>query len=401
MKPRSFMLVAGETSGDRYAAELVQALRERVLRMESQPSHDVQPLRTELAPHFFGAGGPRMAAAGVELAFDLTQHAVIGLSEVLSNFLKFRRLFNQLLRLARERQPDFIIGVDYGGFNLRFGSAIKNYVRRHRKEFVPWNPRIVQFVSPQVWASRPGRAWKLADNYDLLLSIFPFEKEWYAKRVPKLRVEFVGHPMIERMGGAESGGRSAPGKETSVVLLPGSRTDEVRRHLPVVTGAFELLRKAFPALQGKLVLPTNALVEAARPFTLPTGLQIQAGGLAEALSAADLAITKSGTITMECAMFGVPAVVFYKTSWPTYLVGKQIATVKYISRPNLLAEEEIYPEFIQNAATPENIAGVALTLLHDESRRQAMRSKLAQVIALLGGPGATRRAAEAIVSLLP
>ena len=137
-----------------------------------------------------------MAAAGVELAFDLTQHSVIGISDVLKKYFKFRRLFNQLLALAIERKPDVVIGVDYGGFNLRFGQAVKAYVRDN--PFSKWNPKIVQFVSPQVWASRPGRADKLARDYDLLLSIFPFEKDWYAKRVPQLRVEFVGHPMIGR-----------------------------------------------------------------------------------------------------------------------------------------------------------------------------------------------------------
>ena len=114
----------------------------------------------------------------------------------LKNYFKFRRLFNQLLALAIERKPDAIIGVDYGGFNLRFGHAIKQYVRKN--PLSNWNPKIIQFVSPQVWASRPGRAKRLARDYDLLLSIFPFEKDWYAQRVPKLRVEFVGHPMIGR-----------------------------------------------------------------------------------------------------------------------------------------------------------------------------------------------------------
>src|SRR5437667_12906644 len=131
MKPKSFMLIAGEASGDLLAAELVRALRQELADAEAVPTTDFQPLYTSLEPRFFGAGGPRMAAAGVELAFDLTQHAVIGLSDVLENYLKFRRLFHQLLKLAIEEQPDAIIGVDFGGFNLRFAKAIKNHVRRH------------------------------------------------------------------------------------------------------------------------------------------------------------------------------------------------------------------------------------------------------------------------------
>lgn len=139
-----------------------------------------------------------MVAAGVEQIFNLTQHSVIGFAEVLKNLGKFKQLFNQLLRVAIERQPDVIIGVDYGGFNLRFAKAIKDHVRANRGVFNNWNPKIVQFVSPQVWASRAGRAYTMAENNDLLLSIFPFEKAWYAQRVPKLRVEFVGHPMVGR-----------------------------------------------------------------------------------------------------------------------------------------------------------------------------------------------------------
>jgi lipid-A-disaccharide synthase len=149
------MIIAGETSGDLLASELVTAIRESL--PEAQ---------------FFGAGGAKMSAAGVELAFDMTQHAVVGFTDVLKNILKFRRLFDQLVALAIERKPDVIIGVDFGGFNLRFGHAIKEYVRDN--PFSQWNPKIVQFVSPQVWASRPGRAKRLEADYDLLLSIFPW-----------------------------------------------------------------------------------------------------------------------------------------------------------------------------------------------------------------------------------
>jgi len=395
------MLIAGEPSGDTLAAELVGALRQKVIAGSLDSSADVQPLRTALAPRFFGAGGPRMAAAGVELAFDLTRHSLIGIADVFKKFFQFRRMFHQLLRLAIERQPDVIIGVDYGGFNLRFGKAIKDYVRKHRREFTPWNPKIIQFVSPQVWASRPARAYKLAENYDLLLSIFPFEKDWYAARVPELWVEFVGHPMVDRSRSPESEVQRPKSEPPLVVLLPGSRADEVRRHWPVVTGAFELLRRELPALRGKIILPNDALAQSVRASGAPQGLELQVGGLHEALAGADLAITKSGTITMECAFHGVPAVVFYKTSWPEYFIAKQIISVKYLAMPNLLAGEAIYPEFVQDAATPENISSAALELLRDEARRRTARAQLAKVIALLGTPGATNRAADAILSLLP
>jgi len=195
--------------------------------------------------------------------------------------------------------------------------------------------------------------------------------------------------------------KDAPRHDPTILLLPGSREGEVRRHLPVVTGAFELLRRELPALRGTMVLPSAALVQTARTAGLPAGLELRQAGLSEALAQADLAITKSGTVAMECALFGVPAVAFYKTSWPSYLIGRQLASVEYIAMPNLLAGEQIFPEFIQHAATPENIGRAALALLRDETRRRSVKAKLARVVASLGGPGASARAASAIVSLLP
>jgi lipid-A-disaccharide synthase len=416
MKPPSFMLIAGEPSGDTLAAELVGTLRDRVIEAGSLPTADAQPLHTALVPRFFGAGGPRMANAGVELAFDLTQHSVIGLSDVLKHFFTFRRFFNQLLSLALDRQPDVIIGVDYGGFNLRFARAIRRAARARRGTFGNWNPRLVQFVSPQVWASRPERAFQIAENYDLLLSIFPFEKAWYAKRVPKLKVEFVGHPLVDRyrefnsadaragvqrpeskVQNQRSGGSVAGPR---VLLLPGSRTAEVRRHLPVMLEALKRIRARHPAVQACMVLPTESLAQQANSLGVPTLLDVQIGGLPAALAQADLALASTGTVTMECACFGVPTVTFYKTSWSTYQIARRIVTVNSLTMPNLLANEVIFPEFIQNDATPENIATAALKFLDDEQRRTETKTKLAKVVASIGSPGATRRAAHAIVQLI-
>jgi len=398
MNPKSFMLIAGEASGDLLAAELVSALRAQSSILNSPSS-----------PLFFGAGGLRMASAGVELAFDMTEQAVIGISDVLKNYFKFRRLFNQLLALAIERKPDAVIGVDYGGFNLRFGHAIKQYIRKNRSASAPWNPKIIQFVSPQVWASRPGRANLLAADYDLLLSIFPFEKDWYAKRVPKLRVEFVGHPMVERFN-SEGRVPRAPDTEklgtrrarpSEILLLPGSRKGELQRHLPPMLGALKLIRGKLPSAKAKMVLPDENLKQLADKLsTLPSDMEIQIGNLPQALAEADVAIASTGTVTMECAFFGVPTVTLYKTSWSTYQIGKRIVKVKWLTMPNILADEEVFPEFVQGAATPDNIAGAALELLQNEPRRIQIKKRLAEVVSSLGGPGANARAATAILSLV-
>jgi lipid-A-disaccharide synthase len=416
LKPKTFMLIAGEASGDLLAAELVSALVAASKRSEDGRA-PTSILNSPSAPVFFGAGGAKMAAAGVELAFDMTQHSVIGITDVLKNILKFRRLFNQLLALALERKPDVIIGIDFGGFNLRFGQAVKKYVREN--PFSKWDPKIVQFVSPQVWASRPGRADKLARDYDLLLSIFPFEQAWYAKRVPKLRVEFVGHPMIGRFTNDDlrftrcnSESSRSRGDETqikkletphvvsyNVLLLPGSRKSELQRHLPVMLAAVKSIQEKLPAAKAKMVLPNPALVTLAKSLGA-TNLEIQIGELPWALAESDVALASTGTVTMECAFFGVPTVTLYKTSWLTYQIARRIVTVKSLTMPNLLAGETVYPEFIQSEATPENLARAALELLQDESQRVQIKAQLAKIIVSLGEPGAAKRAANAVLSLL-
>jgi lipid-A-disaccharide synthase len=428
LKPKTFMLIAGEASGDLLAAELVSALLAMSQQSEAGRASS-STLHSPSSPTFFGAGGPKMAAAGVELAFDLTQHSVIGITDVLKKYFEFRRLFNQLLALAIEHKPDVIIGVDYGGFNLRFGQAVKKYVRDN--PFVNWNPKIVQFVSPQVWASRPGRADKLARDYDLLLSIFPFEKAWYAQRVPQLRVEFVGHPMIGRftnddllaprrpseaggsrgneaqtkIGNQKSGIRNKSESphvvscEPRILLLPGSRKSELQRHLPVMLDALKTIREKLPTVRAKMVLPNPSLVKLAK--SLGATLEIQIGELPWALAEADVAIASTGTVTMECAFFGVPTVTLYKTSWLTYQIARRIITVKSLTMPNLLAGETVYPEFVQHDATPENLSRATLELLQDDIRRRIIKVQLAQIILSLGEPGAAGRAASAVLSLFP
>jgi len=340
-----------------------------------------------------------MAEAGVELAFDLTQQSIIGLPGP-RNYLKLRQRLNQLVALACEREPHAIICVDYQLFNSIFAAAIKKRVRARRGPFNNWAPRIVKYISPQVWASREKRAYKIARDFDLVLSIFPFEKDWYAARVPKLRVEFIGHPLVERHGEAKfPSNRAELSASPTVLLLPGSRKGELKRHWPVMLAAWQKIQTALPAARAKAVLPNEALAAMARSSSTQP-VKIQVGGLAGALAEADLAISKTGTITMECAFFGVPTVTMYIASGVTYQIGKRIVKIKSLTMPNLMANEEVFAEFIQHAATPDNISHAALQLLQNQSRREKVRAKLAEVIASLGGPGASRRAAEAILTLM-
>jgi lipid-A-disaccharide synthase len=370
-----FMIIAGEASGDTLGAELVKALR-RIPKCE----------RAE----FFGAGGPKLAAAGVELAFDLAAHAVVGIWEVLKNYRKFKGFFDSLLHAALQRQADVVILIDYPGFNLRFIKAL-----RERTVGMKWRPKIVYYVSPQIWAWHESRVHQIARDVDLLLAIFPFEKAWYRERVPKFRVEFVGHPLVDRYAGYTLSARD--GKE--VLLLPGSRTRELKKHLPPMIEAVQQMRQSSDFVC-RMVLPSETLRDLAKTIAPLDGIKLQVGELAEALGNARVAIASSGTVTMECAYFRVPTVVLYRTSWSTHALGRRFIKVKYLAMPNLLAGEQIYPEFIQDDATGPNLASAALDLMRDEKRRALIKSKLDTVIASLGEPGAADRAAGYIAGLI-
>lgn len=174
---------------------------------------------------------------------------------------------------------------------------------------------------------------------------------------------------------------------------------ELQRHLPVMLPALKLIREKLPGAKAKMVLPDEKLVQLAK--SLGADLEIQIGGLPDALARADVAIASTGTVTMECAYFGVPAVTLYKTSWLTYEIGKRLVTVQSLTMPNLLAGNEVYPEFIQDAATPKSIARAALGLLWNESHRQRIKLQLEKIVSSLGEPGAANRAAGAILGLFP
>jgi len=388
---KTVLMIAGEASGDTLGAELIEAT-------QAEPGGDLID--------FIGAGGPKMAAAGQHAELDLTQHAVVGIWEVLKNYGKFRQLFRQLLDLATRREPDAIVLIDYPGFNLRFAGAIRNYQTSGGGAFRDWQPKIICYVSPQLWAWREGRVHSIARDIDLMLSIFPFEKEWYAERVPKFPVEFIGHPLVDRFPLAKPDGKSVPldpdlfTAQPTVLLLPGSRRREIDKHLPVMLEAAVIFSEKIKA-HLRIVLPSDEMLELARQH-IPTGIKIdlQVGGLAKALGQASLAIASSGTITMECAWFRVPTVVLYKTSPLTHALVRRLVKVPYLAMPNLLAGEELFPEFIQSAANADNLAEASLLLLRDKSQRTRILDGLDLVAAQLGESGAAARAARTVLGTL-
>jgi lipid-A-disaccharide synthase len=397
MRPKVIMVVAGDPSGDANAAELVKSLGDAIPRSQFFITNEMQPLTATLRPRFIGAGGPRMAGAGVSLSFNLTDDAVFGPTDVIAKIGVFRRRLKELLQLALQAQPDVIILVDFQYFNQLLAHGIRERVRHEAGTFANWQPKIVQYTSPQVWASRPWRAKKLAEDRDLLLCLFPFEKEWYARRGLPLRVEYAGHPILDKKRLSPS----PPPGDPIVALLPGSRRGELKRHLPVLLQAAHEIT-AHKKVRFTMVATNERLADYARSFQVAgmPKVEIQVGHLSEALSTATVAIASTGTVTLECAYYGLPTVALYKTSAITAFLGRRLATVKYAAMPNLLADEMVFPEFIQNDATAQNIATAALDLLENPSRREEIRDKLAKIIASLGPPGSIERASAAIIQLM-
>ncbi len=398
MKDCSFMIIAGEPSGDQLGAELIHALRKRLHPDPAIPEsqHTAAPRLT-----FFGAGGRRLAEAGVEVLEDLTVRSVIGISDVAAGYFALRRAFHKLVAAAETRRPDIILLIDYSHFNHKFARAIRKlqHTRSGDGDRKAWSPLIIKYVSPQVWASRPGRAQRMPHDIDLLLAIFPFEVEWYRHRVPQLRVKYVGHPVLDRHPEPVAALRSSDAQPL-ILLLPGSRTAELQRHIPILVGAVAQLRHR---VQGRfvMVLPGNKLLSLAKHL-IPedSGIELVSSGLAEWMGKASLAIASTGSVTMECARFLLPTIAIYRTSFLTYTIGRWVVNIPYLAMPNILAGEVIFPEFIQHDATPGAIAKEAASILESPSRTLDIRQKLATVIAGLGTPGASDRAADEVIRLI-
>jgi lipid-A-disaccharide synthase len=355
------MFIAGEASGDAHAAELIKALRAQ--------SPDVT---------VFGGGGAKMQAAGMELLLDLTEHAVVGLVEVLRNYGKFREIFWDLVEEAEKRKPDAVVLVDFPGFNLRFAAQMKER-----------GIKVIYYISPQLWAWHASRAKQIERDVDLMLCIFPFEKDWYAKHAPKLRVEFVGHPFAERVGEST---KSETRNPKLILLLPGSREREVAKIFPIIAGVVDRMPNDLEFIAAAVNEQSAAMM-----MSHPR-IKVELGTAHELMQHATLAITASGTATMECAFYGCPMIVVYKVNWLTYLIGRMVVKVKWLGMPNVIAGREIVPEFIQHDAKPERIAAMAHDLLENDEKREVMQRELASIVASLGGAGASERAAKLILS---
>ncbi|MCL6481872.1 MAG: lipid-A-disaccharide synthase [Firmicutes bacterium] len=373
MNQPTILLSAGDTSGEMYAARLALALQRRTGAV------------------LFGMGGAQMRQAGVELVADYSRLHVVGITEVLSRLPAVWHSWRTLTEEARRRRPQLAILVDSPGFH--FGLA-----RRLRNQGI----RNVYFIGPQVWAWRPGRVKWIRQRFERVICIFPFEEEFYRRH--GVCADYVGHPLVDTVRPSRSRSEflAAYGLKNDplIVLLPGSRSSEVRRHLPRLLAALRRIHDRTPCqavLAAAPNLPEN-LFAAATGVGVP--IRILSGVTYDALAAADLALVSSGTATIEAALLGTPMIVVYRLSPLTALLARRLVRTPYFAMVNLIAGQRLVPEFFQQEFTPEAIAQEALRLLGTPAEREKIRCGLADVRAQLGPGGAIERAAEVIVRLL-
>ncbi|MGQ0761223.1 MAG: lipid-A-disaccharide synthase [Acidobacteriota bacterium] len=382
--PLRLMLVAGEASGDAHGASLVRALREAASRTNCE---------------FFGATGAQMRGAGVDSIVDTDTLSILGLWEVGSALLKFLRAFGDLKEGAIARRPDAVVLIDWPEFNLRLARWLR------RRGF-----RVIYYVSPQVWAWRSYRAHSIRRDVDLLLSILPFEKDWYAAR-GMTHVEYVGHPLVGNVSpnfDREEFCRrhDLDPAQPIVTFLPGSRHKELVRILAPMLDAGARISKTRSDIQFVLVIapnrdPTEAqqIISPRQAGSLPGTLRVIHHETREAVAASDAAAIASGTATLEAALLGTPMVIVYKESpinW--HLLGRLIQVDNY-GLVNLVAGRKVVTELMQNELNGDLLARELLALL-EPARNQKIRNELQDVSAKLGEHGASHRAAESILKFL-
>ena len=369
---RCVMIIAGEASGDLHGAALVSAMRQR-----------------DPGLFFCGIGGDRLRAAGVRVGVDAASLAVVGITEVISRIPALYRGFKAAKQMLQTLRPDLLILIDFPDFNLHVAGVAK-------KLGIP----VLYYISPQIWAWRQGRVRKIGALVDHMAVILPFEAAFYQQH--NIPVTFVGHPLLDRVPCPRQG-RNAGGSGPVIGLLPGSRNREVARLLPPLLAAARLLRARWPDL--RFVLSQAPSVDEARlqrlvaPFA-DLDITPDPGPVTKIFHQADLVLAASGTVTLEAAIAGVPAVIIYRVSSLSYWMGRALVRVRHIGLANLIAGRTVVPELLQDQASGPRIADAAVAILEDPQGLDRLRRDLQEVRDLLGGPGASERVAHIAMDMM-
>jgi lipid-A-disaccharide synthase len=364
------LVVAGEHSGDEHAARMVAGLLAR------RPGVRVAAL-----------GGPRLAAAGAQLLHDRTELSIVGFGEVLRNLSYFRALMDETVRWIGRHRPSAVCFVDNSGVNLRLAEALR---LRGFSAKGGGSVRTLYYIGPQIWASRAGRRFTMARNLDALAVIFPFETGCYEGT--GLGVEFVGHPFTAPDYRAPV--RHDP--DGPVLLLPGSRAGAVSRIFPALLAGYRAFAGGGPGRGAVVLYPSAAIHAQLEAAALPDGVRLQQAGAPVAASAV---LTSSGTMSMHCALAGIPGAIAYRTDPVTYLAGRWLVRVPFLGIANLLLDEPMYPEYIQGAASASALARELASCLGDRARRARTQAQSARLRAMLAHRGDTE--ADWLSRMLP
>jgi len=351
--PVDLLIIAGEHSGDEHAARMLSGA------LAQRPGLRVAAL-----------GGPKLRAAGAQLLRDMTKTSVIGFVETLKSLSYFKALFAEILRWIGEYQPRAVCFVDSSGLNLRIAQQMFD---RGLSAKAGGKIKTIYYISPQIWASRAGRRFKMAKYLDGLAVIFPFETQVYADT--KLPVEFVGHPFMAEH--VVSPVRYDP--DGPVLLLPGSRGSAVGRIFPVMLAAYV----KFAERDAIAIYPSEEILAVLRAAKPPSRVELRPAGEPVAASAV---LTSSGTMSMRCALAGIPGVVMYRAHPLEYVLGRMLVKVPYLGIANLLLKEPMYPEYIQGAAKPEVLVSELKACLSDPSRRAETAVRAEKLRAILHQP---------------
>lgn len=374
---KKIFIVAGEASGDLHAANLVSQIK-----------------RLKPDTFFFGLGGEKLKAQGVDLYFDIVQLAVVGFFEVLKNIGKFRKIFSGVLREVDRQQPDLAILVDYPGFNLRLACELK-------KRGIP----VLYYISPQIWAWGQKRIKTIKSCVRQMMVLFKFEEELYRRH--GIPVSFVGHPLLDSVKVASD--RQAllaslrlKNKGKIISILPGSREKEVITLLPIMLEAARLIYKKFPDSNFLILRSPTVKEEIFKTllsrYDLP--LYLITNKTHDGLTASDFAIVASGTATLEAAILGTPLVIVYKVAFLTWAFMRLAIKIPYIGLVNVVKQSRFVPEFVQFRAKPELIADQVIRTLQDKEDILRIKNGLLEVRGRLGESGASLKAAEVVAKLL-
>lgn len=375
---KRIMIVAGEASGDLHGADLAREL-----------------LALDSGLTLSGIGGVEMAAAGVNIHYDISNLAVMGIVEVISRLKDVRDAMKNLENQFRSNRPDLLILIDYPGFNLELARRAKKY-----------NIAILYYISPKVWAWREGRIKRIKKYVDRLAVILPFEKKYYKGH--GLDVDFVGNPLLDKVHASltpEEYKRlnNIDHDATVIGIMPGSRKQEIAKLLPLFMQAAVKLDEKVGKCVFLLPLAATLTEDDLQEYGVMDrrlDVRIVRENRYDAMAACAVAMAASGTLTMELAILQVPMVVCYRVSLLTYLLAKPFIKVEFASLVNLVAERKIVPELLQQKATPENLYQEVLPLLLSAEARDSMKEELAGVCEQLGEPGGAKRTAGLAMQML-